>query len=104
MLNSTKSGLPGSSRESGYSCAKASGSIFVRLIREETVQDHQEERTKPAFGRLDRREPIMLQQSREEFLGQVLGVVRAVPAPPDVRVKGIPIGTAEPFEGFGRLR
>ena len=59
----------------------------------------------PALRRLERAERIFRQQAREKLLGQILGLRRRVPLPPDEGVEGKPIGTAQFLQrGGGLLR
>src|SRR6266498_4573071 len=76
---------------------------LVRFISQEMLQRRQQERAEPAFLWMDLIEIVLLQQPREETLGQVFGVRRTVPLPANVSVERIPVTAAQLFQGFRRL-
>ena len=80
------------------------GSGFVPLVGQKTFEHHQQEGAELALCPGDGMQIVLVQQPREELLGEVLGIGRAVALAADVGVKRMPIGAAEGFEGRGRLR
>ena len=66
-------------------------------------QRRHQKRPEPALALLDGVEKVPPQQPREELLRQVLRVVRAIAFAANVGVERIPIGAAEPLQGFTRL-
>ena len=70
------------------------------LFREEMIQRRKQKRTKLAAFAIGNAQAVRIQQPGEELLRQIAGLVGIVPAPPDVGVKGIPVGFAEHGEGL----
>jgi hypothetical protein len=55
------------------------------------VERTQEKRAKPPFAAVRRSQAAGGQHLGQEFLGQVLRVMHRIAAPPDIRVKRIPV-------------
>lgn len=73
---------------------------FAPFVDEEVVEGFEEEGAEFAAVAGDRGEDFFLEQAREEFLGEVLGVGGGVAAVADVGVEGIPVTLAKFGQGF----
>src|SRR5213593_3293947 len=61
-------------------------------------QRGEEEGAESALARINSAQKTPFQQLREERLREVLSIFRGMTAPPNVGVKRIPIGAAQPFQ------
>src|SRR5215472_13254154 len=60
-----------------------------------TLESGDQESAQTAFVAIDIQEPLVLEQSTKELLGDVLSVVGRLAAAPGVSVKGVPVSATE---------
>lgn len=68
---------------------------LVPFVSEEPLEGGQQERTEAAFCCVGAGDPVVFQQAREKFLGEVLGVVGLDAAAADIGMEGGPVGSAQ---------
>jgi hypothetical protein len=73
--------------------------LVVALICDEAFEDHEEKRTEATFGGLGSVEPVAGDESGEEFLNEVFGVVFPVTVMPQPCEERVPVELAEGGEG-----
>ena len=71
---------------------------MIPFIGDKVVERGQQERTKPTLFPIGFLNRTPLQKLSEESLGQILGVMLSITATAQIRVKWIPINTAEPVQ------
>src|SRR5262249_48723833 len=76
------------------------GGHRLPLVREEVLARGEQERTEAALVPADVGEEVPLEEAAEELLGEVVGLVGGVAAPPHVGVQRIPIPPAEIRQGL----
>lgn len=76
---------------------------LVAFIREKMFQRGEEERPEAAARTVGGAEMVFCEQAREEFLREILGVVRAVSLPADESEDGLPASAAGFFQGVACL-
>ena len=76
----------------------------VPFVREEVFQAREEKGTKPSAIRIRSTEVILLQETAEELLRQILRLFRIVPLAADKNLKQIPVRPAEFVQGRRSVR
>src|SRR5262249_19934444 len=76
----------------------------VPFVGQEMAEGGEQESAKATPIAVGPGQPISFQQTREEFLRQILGILWVVTAPPHVGIKWVPINRAEMREGGARAR
>lgn len=83
---------------------------MVALIRNEAFEDYEEKRAEATFGGLGSVEPVACDESGEEFLDEVFGIMFPVTVVPQPCEEWVPVELAEGSErrfrggGWGPLR
>ena len=67
----------------------------IPLVGEKIPEGGEQKGAKPAALAVGAGQPVPLQQTGEEFLGEILGIRRVVTAPANIGIKWIPIGGAK---------
>ena len=74
------------------------------LVDQKMLQGFQQKGPEPPPFPAGQREVFFPQKPREKLLGQILGIMRAVPLTPHVSIEGAPIGAAQALQGLISLR
>ena len=53
---------------------------------------------------IDVRQPVLFEQPRKKFLGEVLRIFWSVAPLSNIRIEGVPVGAAQLFQGLGSAR
>src|SRR5262249_47503146 len=90
-------------RQNGLTAAALLRSDFLPFAREKIIHRRQHEGTKASALRICAGERLPLQESREKFLSEILGIVRIVTTAPDINVKRVPVRLTQLSQCFLRL-
>ena len=89
----------GAQRQRWNPAAASESQLAVALIGGKAFEDHEEKRAEAAFGGLGGVEPVAGDESGEEFLDEVFGIVFPVAVMPQPCEERVPVELAEGGEG-----